>query len=133
MADLTANMDVGFSIVIPIDTPETTGVDKGYFHFAPSVPLVIEEVYLMVGTAPGSTKDFTVDVNKNGTTIFTTQASRPIIEDTATVATSGTPDVTALAKNDVITVDVDVSTAGTAVADAVCIIRGTQAITHPLA
>jgi hypothetical protein len=132
MADLTASMDIAFSIAIPIEEPETTGQDKGYFHFAPATALTITEVYLMVGTAPGATKDFTVDVHKNGTTIFTTQGGRPIIEDTATADTSSTPDVTALAKNDVITVDVDVSTAETAVANAVCIIRGTQAIRHPL-
>jgi len=40
--------------------------------------------------------------------------------------------VTALAKNDKLTVDIDVSTAASAVADAVCIIRGTQDITHVL-
>jgi hypothetical protein len=125
-------MDVAFSIALPIDTPETTGTDKAYFPFAVSVALVITEVYLMVGTAPGSGKTFTVDVNKNGTTIFTTQGNRPSIADTSTEDTSGTPEITALAKNDKLTIDVDVSTASTAVADAVCIIRGTQAITHPL-
>jgi hypothetical protein len=132
VADLTASMDVEFSIALPIDTPESTGSDKAYFPFAVATALTITEVYLMVGTAPGSSKTFTVDVNKNGTTIFTTQENRPSITDTNTEDTSGTPDVTALAKNDKLTVDVDVSTASTAVADAICIIRGTQAITHPL-
>jgi len=133
MADLTASMDVEFSIALPIEDPDTTGTDNAYFPFAVATDLVITEVYLMVGTAPGSGKTFTVDVNKNGTTIFTTQANRPSIADDATEDTSGSPEVTALAKNDKLTVDVDVSTAGTAVADAICIIRGTQAIKHPLA
>jgi hypothetical protein len=128
MADLTWILDVQASIALPIDTPETTGTDKAYFPFAVATACTITEVYLMVGTAPGSGKTFTCDVNKNGTTIFTTQANRPSIADTATEDTSGTPDVTALAKNDKLTVDVDVSTAATAVADAICIIRVQQSV-----
>jgi len=126
MADLTQILDVGFSITLPIDTPETIGSDKAYFPFAAFMSGTIDEVYLMVGTAPGTDKTFTCDVNKNGTTIFTTQGNRPSIVGTATEDTSGTPDVTTFVKNDKFTVDVDVSTAGTAVADAVCIIRGRQ-------
>jgi len=126
MADLSQIVDVYFSIVIPIDTPESTGSDKGYFHFAPATSGSIDHVYLMAKTAPGSTKTLTVDVNKNGTTIFTTQASRPSLVDTAVVDASDTPDVTAFVANDVFTVDVDTSTAGTAVADVVAIIRGKQ-------
>jgi hypothetical protein len=125
-------MDVAFSIALPIDDPETEGTNNAYFPFAVATALTITEVYLMVGTAPGSGKTFTVDVNKNGTTIFTTQGNRPSIADTATEDTSGVPDVTDLAKNDKLTVDIDTSTAASAVADAVCIIRGTQDITHVL-
>jgi hypothetical protein len=47
-----------------------------------------------------------VDVNKNGTTIFTTQANRPTIAIGANTAL-GTPDITALAQNDYLTFDVD--------------------------
>jgi len=128
MADLTMILDLFFSLAIPIEEPETTGSDKGYFPFAPAAPGEIDEVYLMVKTAPGAGKTLTVDVHKNGTTIFTTQANRPSIADTATEDTSGTPDVTTFVKNDKFTVDVDVSTATTAVADAVCIIRGRQSV-----
>ena len=128
MADLTMILDVMASICLPIEEPETTGADKAYFPFAAFAPGTIDEVYLMVGTAPGTDKTFTVDVNKNGTTIFTTQANRPSIADTATEDTSGTPDVTTFVKNDKFTVDVDVSTATTAVADAVCIIRVRQSV-----
>jgi hypothetical protein len=126
MPDLTQILDIDFSIVIPIDTPETTGTGKGYFDFAPAVAGTIDEVYLLCKTAPGTDKTITVDVNKGGTTIFTTQGNRPSITGTGTTATSGTPDVTTFAKNDLFTVDVDVSTAGTAVADVVVIIRGKQ-------
>lgn len=119
---------VKFSIVIPIDTPESTGTDKGVFSFAPSVAGTIDEVYLMAKTAPGTDKTLTVDVNKGGTTIFTTQENRPSLVDTATEATSGTPDVTTFVKNDIFTIDVDVSTATTAVADVIVLIRGKQKV-----
>ena len=57
-----------------------------------------------------------LDVNKNGTTIFTTQTARPTIVVTQTTATTGTPAVVEFAAGDVFTVDVDQvgsSTAGT--------------------
>lgn len=117
---------IGFSFAIPIDTPETTGNDKGVFHFAPGVAGTIDEVYIMAKTAPGTDKTLTVDVNKGGTTIFTTQANRPSLSGTDTEVTSGAPDVTTFAKNDKFTIDVDVSTAESAVADVIVLIRGKQ-------
>lgn len=119
---------VGFTIAIPIDTPESTGTDKGVFPFAPGVDGTIEEIYLMAKTAPGTDKTLTVDVNKGGTTIFTTQENRPSISGTDKTGTSGAPDVTTFAKNDLFTIDVDVSTATTAVADAILLIRGKQKV-----
>lgn len=119
---------IGFSFAIPIDTPEETGTDKGVFHFAPGIAGTIEEVYIMAKTAPGTDKTLTVDVNKAGTTIFSTQENRPSLTGTNKTATSGTPDVTTFAKNDLFTIDVDVSTATTAVADAVVLIRGKQKV-----
>ncbi len=68
----------------------------------------IDKVYIHVETAPGANKTITVDVNKNGTTIFTTQGNRPSITETSTEDESGTPDVVALAKNDKLTMDIDV-------------------------
>jgi hypothetical protein len=51
------------------------------------------------------------DVNKNGVTIFTTQANRPTITATAgggeAYAASGIPDIVSLAQNDRLTVDTD--------------------------
>lgn len=52
--------------------------------------------------------DIIVDVNLNGTTIFTTQANRPTVPATTNGgAISATPDVTALANGDYFTVDID--------------------------
>jgi hypothetical protein len=62
---------------------------------------------LMVGTAPTGA-DVIVDVNKNGTTIYTTQGNRPTITATQNAGGPGsTPNVTALAAGDYLTVDID--------------------------
>ena len=56
-----------------------------------------------------------LDVNKGGTTIFTTQANRPTIAVTTTTATlAGEPEVVNFVAGDVITVDVDQIGSGTA-------------------
>ena len=62
---------------------------------------------LMAGTAPTGAA-LIVDVNKNGTTIYTTQGNRPTIADGANAGGPGaTPDVTTLAAGDYLTVDID--------------------------
>jgi len=73
--------------------------------YAPG-PLTIAEVAIAVDNAPAG-QSIIVDINKNGTTIFTDQGKRPTIAIGETFATSGTPDVTTLAKNDYVTMDVD--------------------------
>ena len=53
---------------------------------------------------------FIVDVNKNGTTLYTTQGRRPTIAISAATKTStesAQADITALAEGDTITIDVD--------------------------
>jgi hypothetical protein len=69
----------------------------------------IVNVYMQVEAAPGSGKTLLVDVNKNGTTIFTDQNQRPSILDTDTTGASGTPAITTLIKNDALTMDIDTS------------------------
>jgi hypothetical protein len=64
-------------------------------------------VRLMAGTAPTGAS-IILDVNKNGTTIYTTQGNKPVIAASANSGGPGTtPDVTALAAGDYITVDID--------------------------
>jgi hypothetical protein len=56
-----------------------------------------------------------LDVNKGGTTIFTTQGNRPTIAASATTATvAGLPEVVEFSAGDVFTVDVDQVGSGTA-------------------
>ncbi len=62
---------------------------------------------LTVGTAPTGASVI-VDVNKNGTTIYSTQSNRPTISAGANSGGPGsTPDVTSLAAGDYLTIDVD--------------------------
>lgn len=85
---------------------------------------IIDEVHAHVGTAPTG-QALIVDVNDDGTTIFTTQGNRPQIAASANDDTSGTPDGgTAVAAGSVITVDVDQVGSGTAGADLYVSIRG---------
>ena len=81
------------------------GVDKAPTIVAPHA-LTIVKVKVVVKTAPTGAS-LIVDVNKAGTTIFTTQGNRPTIAAGDTQADSGVPDVTALAEGDKITIDVD--------------------------
>lgn len=82
----------------------------------------IENVLAGVGTAPtGSTIIF--DVNKNGTTIFTTQGNRPTIAISGFSDTSSIPDVTSMGNGDYLTVDVDQIGSTVAGADATVIIE----------
>ena len=69
--------------------------------------LVIKKVWMMIGTAPTGSS-IIADVNKNGTTIFTTQGNRPAIAAAAFSSGEVTNmDVTTLTKGDYITVDID--------------------------
>jgi hypothetical protein len=62
---------------------------------------------LTAGTAPTGA-DLIIDVNKNGTSIYTTQANRPTITAGQNAGGPGaTPDVTALIAGDYLTVDID--------------------------
>lgn len=67
---------------------------------------VIETVRAAVNTAPTGSA-VVVDVNKNGTTIYTDQAKRPTVAAGTNSATGNDPAVTALAAGDYLTVDVD--------------------------
>ena len=75
---------------------------------------VIKAVKASVGTAPAGSS-LIVDINKNGTTIFTTQANRPTIAAAATGATlAGQPSVLTFAAGDLLSVDIDQVGSGTA-------------------
>lgn len=102
--------------VFSISSDETlaTGTAKGRF-IAPCDGKIVAVKACSLSAPAGAS--IILDVNKGGTTIFTTQANRPTIAAAATTATlAGAPEVVEFAAGDVITVDVDQvgsSTAGT--------------------
>lgn len=97
-----ANGTTEISFSIPGTLTIGTGTMRWYFDQSVTVTNVIATV----GTAPtGASLIF--DVNKNGTTIFTTQGNRPTITATNFTDLSSTPNVTSFASGDYLTVDVD--------------------------
>lgn len=82
------------------------GTDKNPLPMEATGTLTIKEVRLKVKTAPTGAA-LIVDVNKNGTTIFTTQTNRPQIAIGATEGNTTTIEVSGLVKGDDITFDID--------------------------
>jgi hypothetical protein len=103
------------------------GTDKAPTLLAPC-SLTITKVKLVVKTAPTGA-DLIVDVNKNGTTIFTTQANRPKVTAGNTTGDSVAPDVTSLSEGDKLTVDVDQVGSTVAGADLTLEVVADQAVT----
>lgn len=66
----------------------------------------VDTIRAAVGTASTSGA-VTVDVNKNGTTLYTTQTARPIIAQGAFSANGNSPAVTTFVAGDYLTVDID--------------------------
>ncbi|MDR7496836.1 MAG: hypothetical protein QN174_07755 [Armatimonadota bacterium] len=95
-----------FVLVVPGDPAVGAGASVGLINKFGSVTIVAVESTCRVAPSSGT---YTYDLNKNGTTVYTTQANRP----TRTSA-DGTgrkahtlPDVTSMTWDDVLTVDVD--------------------------
>lgn len=68
--------------------------------------MTISKVFIAVNTAPAGA-DITVDVNKNGTTIFTNQANRPVITSGSNTGYTVTIDVSAFDDGDYLSMDID--------------------------
>lgn len=66
----------------------------------------ITEVRVTAGTAPVGSA-LIVDVHKNGSTIYGTQANRPTVPDGGNAATGGAASTTSVTAGDYLTVDVD--------------------------
>lgn len=83
-----------------------TGVNRVYLESG----YVVDSVRASVGTAP-SGGTVIVDVHRNGTTIYGTQANRPTIASGAYTALGGTASNGTFVAGDYLTVDVDAITA----------------------
>jgi TolB-like protein len=82
----------------------STGAARLYNKFGRT--LTIYTSWASVGTAPTGAS-LIVDVNKNGTTVFTTQANRPTIAVSTFFDESGAPNVTTWADGEYLSFDVD--------------------------
>ncbi|HET8590771.1 MAG TPA: hypothetical protein VFM01_14135, partial [Nakamurella sp.] len=84
-----------------------TGTGKHRLYNDTGVPLIIRAVRASVGTAPTGSS-LIVDVNKGGTSIFSTQSNRPTIPAGANTSGKVTAiNTTSLADGEYLTVDVD--------------------------
>lgn len=97
---------VGGGTVYTFSVTGNVSAASGAARLYPPQDVTVTSVRASVGLAPAGAS-LIVDVNKNGTTIFTTQANRPTIADGGHVSDQETPDVTALTTSDYLTVDVD--------------------------
>lgn len=97
-------------------------VSAGTAQMVFSAAVNVIGVTISAGTAPTGA-NLICDVNKNGTTIFTTQANRPTIVAGNNRSSEATPDVVAFASGDFLTVDVDQIGSGTAGSDLTVTVR----------
>lgn len=100
-------------------------VGTGSMRFYSPCDMTISEVMASCATAPTG-QDLIIDVNKNGTTIFTNQDNRATITNGCNTGTSGLPNVTALVKDDYLTMDRDQIGSGVAGIDLTVHVRCKQ-------
>jgi len=93
-------------IPLTLTIPGTLVVGAGVVRWYAQRTYTIGNIHAAVGTAPTGAS-LIADVNKNGTTIFTTQGNRPTIAASGFTDATSAPDVTTLASGDYLTVDVD--------------------------
>lgn len=92
--------------VYPFSYGGTLAVKTGTFRAYLEGNYTFETCRIAVGTQPTGAA-IIVDVNKNGTTIYSTQSARPQIAVSTNTATGNSPAITTFASGDYITVDVD--------------------------
>lgn len=115
-ADLPASIarDTEILVVATFDLLDTESVRTGVrrWYNRTGVALTIIDVFLHLGTAPTGAS-FITDVNKNGTTIFTTQTNRPTVLAAGSTDAADAIEVSSLANGDYLTADVDQIGSGT--------------------
>lgn len=112
----------GGHAVQPFSKSGTLATETGTLRFRFPAAVTIDSVAITVGTAPTGAS-IKVDVNKNGTTIFTTQANRPTIAISGNASSDAVPDVTAVAAGDYLTFDIDQIGSTAPGADLVVVVR----------
>ena len=93
------------TFLFAIDSTLFTGTNLTPIIIVPQA-MTIVKAYASIKTAPTGA-DLIIDLNKDGTTIWSTQANRLTISDGATTATQTSFNTTSLAEGSEITVDLD--------------------------
>lgn len=106
----------------PFTMPGTLTTKVGAGRVYMEGTYVVESVRASVGTAPTGAAVI-VDVNRNGTTIYTTQTNRPTIAVSTQTATGGTAANGSFVAGDYLTVDVDQIGSTVAGAELVVVVR----------
>lgn len=105
-ADLNAREVLLSSFIQTFTQSGTLAAGAGTTAFRLPFDAILVSVTATVGTAPTGTSVI-ADVNRNGVTIFTTQANRPTVPAGQFTSAAATADVTLLLAGDRITVDID--------------------------
>lgn len=94
-------------IVVPFSATGvmTTRTGKNFIQLLGSGKIIA--IYAYLNTAPTGGTTFKIDVNLNGTTIYTTQANQPTWVASANAATVGDHAVKTYANGDRLSIDVD--------------------------
>lgn len=109
--DLSASGGGTKTAVFKVSGTLVTGAGATRLYNDTGAAWTIASIRASVETAP-SGGSVVIDVNKNGTTLFTTQANRPTITSTNTTSGKVTAiDVTSVSDGDYLTVDIDTTTA----------------------
>ncbi len=123
VVDATLTFSEHPAVFIQADDVSTTMAieDIRLYNFS-GFPATIIDASCAVNTTP-TTDAVIIDINLDGTTIFTTQANRPQIEAGDNVGTSGTPDITEMSNGSSIQIEIDQTDSGDTAADLTCQIR----------
>lgn len=106
-AQLEASLIVGAGYhLMPFGKAGALFVETGAARLRFPYDAEIISIAATVATAPAGASVI-VDVNKNGTTVFTTQANRPTIVAGANASADKVPDVISITAGDYLTTDVD--------------------------
>ena len=97
------------------------------FYNNTGAALTIQDVRCSVNTAP-TDASLIVDINENGTTIFSTQGNRPTIVTTGFTDVSGTPDDTSWADGNYLQIEIDQVGSTIAGSDLTCQVTARQAL-----
>lgn len=114
VSTLYAINDAGTEYEISETTPTFYFAYEGTLSVFPTISpriivtkaYTITKAYALVGTAPTGAS-ILVDINKNGSTIWSTQANRLTIAASATTDTETSFNTTALSEGDYLTADID--------------------------